>query len=166
MLARDLMDQARHLATVDTGKPKQANLRRAISAAYYALFHLLSMECSRRMGPRTPVLLGAKISRSLGDSEMRQVCKSILSANLSDALQDLQPEGFSPMLRTVAEAFTRLQEARHLADYDTSISYSRTTTLDLIDFAEEAFRAWQIVRSRDEANVFLAALLFANRWSR
>jgi uncharacterized protein (UPF0332 family) len=35
----DLLAQAEHLARVDKKKPKQANLRRAVSAAYYALFH-------------------------------------------------------------------------------------------------------------------------------
>lgn len=36
MVYQDLIDQARVLATLDVGKPKQANLRRAISSAYYA----------------------------------------------------------------------------------------------------------------------------------
>ncbi len=42
----DLLAQADHLAHVDKKKPKQANLRRAVSAAYYALFHLLIDESS------------------------------------------------------------------------------------------------------------------------
>jgi uncharacterized protein (UPF0332 family) len=37
----DLLKQAVRLATLDIKKPKQANLRRAISSAYYAVFHLL-----------------------------------------------------------------------------------------------------------------------------
>ena len=32
---KDLLEQAQRLATLDLKKPKQANLRRAISAAYY-----------------------------------------------------------------------------------------------------------------------------------
>ena len=35
----DLFQQAAELATIDAKKPKQANLRRAVSAAYYAVFH-------------------------------------------------------------------------------------------------------------------------------
>lgn len=39
---KDLLKQARALMLIDTrGKPKQANLRRAVSALYYALFHFL-----------------------------------------------------------------------------------------------------------------------------
>lgn len=38
-MTEDLLQQAVGLAKVDARRPKQANLRRAISAAYYALFH-------------------------------------------------------------------------------------------------------------------------------
>lgn len=38
---KDLLQQARLLAILDEKRPKQANLRRAISSAYYALFHYL-----------------------------------------------------------------------------------------------------------------------------
>lgn len=37
-LHADLLKQARHLATKERRRPSQASLRRAISAAYYALF--------------------------------------------------------------------------------------------------------------------------------
>ena len=43
----DLLAQARSLATSDAKKPKQANLRRAISSAYYALFHFLCEEVTK-----------------------------------------------------------------------------------------------------------------------
>ena len=37
----DLLDQASRLAVQEPRRPRQASLRRAVSAAYYALFHLL-----------------------------------------------------------------------------------------------------------------------------
>jgi hypothetical protein len=37
----DLLEQAVRLAMLDVRRPKQANLRRAVSSAYYAVFHLL-----------------------------------------------------------------------------------------------------------------------------
>ena len=39
--AMDLLVQAQDLTRKDRRKPKQASLRRAVSTAYYALFHLL-----------------------------------------------------------------------------------------------------------------------------
>ena len=45
--AEDLLDQAFLLLNKETKNPKQASLRRAVSTAYYAVFHLLVQEtCS------------------------------------------------------------------------------------------------------------------------
>ena len=47
----DLFSQAEKLAKLDVKKPKQANLRRAVSSAYYAVFHYLVHEaCSVQIG--------------------------------------------------------------------------------------------------------------------
>jgi len=46
-LPHDLLAQARLLATKEPRRPKDASLRRAVSTAYYALFHLLTDEASR-----------------------------------------------------------------------------------------------------------------------
>ncbi|MGO9228583.1 MAG: hypothetical protein ACLQKA_05140, partial [Bryobacteraceae bacterium] len=40
--ADDLLEQSRHLAQRERKRPRQASLSRAISTAYYALFHLLT----------------------------------------------------------------------------------------------------------------------------
>ncbi len=37
-IARDLLLQGRYLAQQERGRPTQASLRRAVSAAYYSLF--------------------------------------------------------------------------------------------------------------------------------
>ena len=46
-LANDLLAQAKHLATKEPRRPRDASLRRAVSSAYYALFHLLTAEASK-----------------------------------------------------------------------------------------------------------------------
>jgi hypothetical protein len=48
--AADLLEQAYHLANLESGEPKQASLRRAVSTAYYALFHLLIDEAVGNWG--------------------------------------------------------------------------------------------------------------------
>ena len=48
-LSRDLLAQAKLLATKEKSRPKQASLRRSVSAAYYALFHLLVEAAARRL---------------------------------------------------------------------------------------------------------------------
>jgi hypothetical protein len=41
-----LLEQAKHLAKREKKKPRQASLRRAVSTAYYSLFHLLIHEAA------------------------------------------------------------------------------------------------------------------------
>src|SRR5438309_3480401 len=48
-LHADLLLQARQLATREPRRPRQASLRRAVSTAYYALFHLLISEATSRL---------------------------------------------------------------------------------------------------------------------
>lgn len=52
-LAKDFLSQARMLAHREPRRPKQASLRRAASAAYYALFHLLVDAASRQLASGT-----------------------------------------------------------------------------------------------------------------
>jgi hypothetical protein len=48
--ADDLLEQAYHLLNKDGDDPKEASLRRAVSTAYYALFHLLIDEAVSNWG--------------------------------------------------------------------------------------------------------------------
>lgn len=55
-LHQQLLMQAQGLAQQDPKKPYQANLRRAVSSGYYALFHLLIHTSTRELlGARTDV---------------------------------------------------------------------------------------------------------------
>lgn len=47
-LAQDLLRQANHLATYEGANPSQAALRRSVSTAYYALFHLPVEDAAQR----------------------------------------------------------------------------------------------------------------------
>jgi hypothetical protein len=149
-LSHDLLAQARILATVDITKPKQANLRRAVSAAYYALFHLLLAACVRRIGPSSPATLAPRIARSLTHSEMRDVCLPISKSNPGGILKSRLPSGFSAEMERFAQAFVDLQQERHRADYDLTAIFTRTETIGLLERTQTA----------------LSALIFAKRWSK
>lgn len=165
-LAHDLLAQAEQLANLDPGKPKQANLRRAISSAYYALFHLLAAECVRRVQPASPAGVGARIARTLAHTEMKEVCGNVIKSAPGPIFLELQPGGFSDAIRIVAEAFLELQNARHTADYDLAATYTRTHVAEFTKQAADAFEKWQSVRDSEEATVFIYALLFARRWAK
>ena len=164
-LPEDLIAQAKHLAVWDKRKPRQANLRRAVSSAYYALFHLMTAACVRRFAPEEPAGLSPRIARAIIHSEIKEVCASISRGSPGSVLRDLLPGGFSDEVRAFAERFVTLQDARHRADYDLAAEYNRSDVLEQISQAEEAFALWRLVRA-DEEGVFLSAILFARRWSR
>jgi hypothetical protein len=76
----DLLTQARSLATSDPKKPKQANLRRAVSSAYYALFHFLSEEAARSFvgaGPQDRVRRDLA-RRAVAHTRLKDVCQEFL----------------------------------------------------------------------------------------
>jgi hypothetical protein len=165
-LAKDLLHQAHHLAVWDEGRPRQANLRRSISSAYYALFHLLAAASVRLTVPASPNELQSRVARSISHTEMKDACVSVLKPNPGALLLQLSPQGFSADIKKVAKAFLLLQEQRHSADYDTGALFSRGATLRLIQQTEEAFTAWNRVTRLPEAQLFLCAILFAKRWSK
>ena len=164
-MADDLLGQAMHLARRGASRPKQADLRRAISSAYYAVFHLLVQDAARRMSPASPAGLPLQISRVFSHGEMKPACNSILNTP-SATLTALQPEGFSPELRFIAREFVGLQGLRHEADYDLTQSYTRFDVLNLLARVQAVFGMWQQIRQREETNVFCAALLLNRLWGR
>ena len=162
-LHADLLDQAEHLAQLDPRRPKQANLRRAVSSAYYALFHLLAWEASALYCAEPG--LASRINRTHNHLDMKKA--SAMSAN--DKLpRALHPPGGGyttpAKLKTVANTFVSLQQARHEADYDLSHTFRRQEALDFVDSAREAFEAWERVRRTDDARVYLACFHLWKRW--
>jgi hypothetical protein len=163
-LQHDLLEQAEHLARRELKRPRQASLRRAVSSAYYALFHLLVAEGARRFAPAQPAVLRLQFRRAFVHSDMRQVCERVIKRPLPTPLDALFVSSLEPELIAVARAFVALQEARHAADYDLTRSFDRTYALLMVQVARSAFANWQAVRSGLNATVFLAALLLSRHW--
>ena len=62
-------------------------------------------------------------------------------------------------LRAVADAFVRLQQYRHTADYDNSKKWTRTEVLAHIELAAAAFESWKTIAKEPIAEDFLLQLL-------
>lgn len=117
-----LLEQADRLAaTPRVGAPRQADLRRAISSAYYGVFHAIVTEAaddlvgrSHRQTPRYELAY-----RSVDHRSLRRICEEVQKRQLSDKYTKYEPHGgFGPDIKTLAAAVTDLQEKRHSADYD------------------------------------------------
>ncbi len=165
-LADELLAQAHVLANIDSGIPSQANLRRAVSSAYYAILHLFISEAVEALVPLRPRGLRERVSRSFLHTDMQKVCLAIVKSDLRDKFGTLFGGGVSVDLRLVAEQFTVLQQARHAADYDVGQVFTRTVAVAHVDSAELALSSWGRVRNTEEATVFLTALAFGARWSK
>jgi hypothetical protein len=61
-------------------------------------------------------------------------------------------------LNTVALNFIRLQQHRHVADYDNAKNWSRTDVENVLRPATDAFEAWQAIRTGDAAKDYLLQL--------
>ena len=73
----DLLEQAGRLARQEPRKPKQASLRRAVSAAYYALFHLLINEATRLfLSGVQREALRLRLARAFRHSAMKHVSQA------------------------------------------------------------------------------------------
>lgn len=164
-LHQDLLDLARLLARHEPRRPKQSSLRRAVSTAYYAVFHLLVSEASGLFVRDEQ--LKATLNRVYTHAEMAKVAKAFSTGNLPKRLgQSSVLPHISPDLKTTARAFVELQQARHEADYDTARAFTRDDTLTIIDLAAQAFEAWARVKKEDCSRLFLASFLTWDRWDK
>lgn len=158
-----LFAQARALATLDPGKPRQVNLRRAVSAAYYALFHALVDEACRLIlgGSHAEAPFRHALGRAFTHGAMKQSCAAFGGGTLKASVTKGLPASFSipAEVRRIANSFVRLQEQRHNADYDRSERFRRSDVLRFVDQAEAALNAFAGLPSSSERKFFLACLL-------
>ena len=133
-----LLDQARELLARGQGKPRQADLRRAHSDAYYAVFHALTDASARLLisGKRDGIRLA--IRRQYGHSKMRLACRLFASGNKPpDLVTTLGGLPVTPEVRTVAKNFAALQYMRHEADYDHTAVFTKTEVVAAVDLATD-----------------------------
>lgn len=166
-LHKDLLDQAKHLAKREPKRPKQASLRRAVSSAYYALFHRLIDAGSRFVvhGSHRTALRHA-VTRAFDHGEMKKAANSFAGGKLPKVLKGAVSGTVPPELKRVCEAFVDLQQARHEADYDRARGFTRNEVLDLVGMAEQAFQDWAAVSGSEAADAFLVALLLRRKFER
>lgn len=146
----DLLQQAYDLAAKEPGEPKQASLRRAVSTAYYAVFHLLIDEA---VGKWSVERRRSRLARTFDHDGMKRKCAEVVKR-----VTDGAP--LSEELNTAAHNFVQLQELRHIADYDNSRQWSRTNVGVVLTLATDAFNAWSAIKAQGDAHDFLLQLMF------
>ena len=136
------------------GSPSEANLRRAVSTAYYAAFHALSQSFADSLvGPvATPSAREHWVNayRTLNHRQVRN--------KLNDGER---MAGFPGPIRRFAITFVELQDQRHSADYDPDASFNLQEVQQLVNDAQDAIDAFNAA-SEDERRL-LAVYLVATR---
>ena len=155
-----LLAVADSLATGEgPGRPRQIELRRAVSTTYYALFHTLANNCADLLvGPRSPSQTNQawrQAYRALDHGEVKRKCtrgpgKPILDTHFPRAIKDF------------ASQFVKMQEIRHKADYDPFEPFTRSDVLQYVEETKAAIRDFENVPSRDR-RAFAVFVLFKLR---
>ena len=143
MNSRDLIETARGLTELSPRRPNQANLRRAVSTAYYAVFHCLAGAAANLLVGRSRGSAWHRVYRALEHGKAKSACGH------KQAMKRFQPE-----IQYFAETFVILQDARHRADYVLEGRYYKLDVLADIDQAENAiiqFEQTDILHRRDFA---------------
>src|SRR6266700_4805846 len=138
-----LLEQAQHLARREPKRPKPASLRRAISTAYYALFHLLISEAIlswKRVEDRDD------LARMFEHTNMKTVCankRDELNGELKKIKKTASPTHeltVKKHLHLVAETFVQMHHQRENADYDYSTTWARTDVVAKVATVVAALR--------------------------
>ena len=152
MNPHDLMEVARALAESGPAPPTQARLRRAVSTAYYAMFHCLAASAADLFIGTVRSPAWHRTYRALEHGRARSACRQAQT----------MPE-FPVEIRDFAKAFVELQMARQEADYvlDTA-AYRKSDVLGYIVSAERAISRFE---QADVAarRAFAAHVLFRQR---
>jgi uncharacterized protein (UPF0332 family) len=146
-----LLEQARLLANLEKNRPRQASLRRAVSTAYYALFHLLTTAAVHNWKTARQRAL---LARAFEHRRMHEACKKTNGKQFLNSKPSSVRE-----LRSIANTFMQLQQHRHTADYDNSKRWTRTEVLTHIELAAAAFDSWNVISKEPIAEDFLLLLL-------
>lgn len=153
---RDLLSGAKYLIDRHTGKkPKQADLKRALSSIYYAMFHTLARTCADLM------IGGQNADRS--KHAWRQVYRALEHKFAQSQCKNMSiitkfPKG----IEDFANTFVTMQSKRHYADYDPH--YKTTKSEVLIDLAlvDETIKNFDKVSIKDR-RAFAAFVLLKTR---
>jgi hypothetical protein len=140
------------------------HLRRAVSSAYYALFHGLIADATRRtVGDHSDREDDRyAIGRWYNHSEMRLVSRWVIcrarGESIPDGVADLLDHP-PPELVDLARAFVQLQESRNDADYDHRAELDRADAIEAINTARDALaRLGQLTGARAYDNFLLLLL--------
>lgn len=159
MKSNDLLLIAQQLAQGELGKrrgrPRGIELRTAVSATYYALFHTLA-------GCGADLLVG-KTKANRNQKAWQQTYRALDhgAARRQCARKEVETR-FPLAIQDFAASFVSMQSLRHQADYDPVASFSRSVVLNLIKETQDAVSGFNNVARKDR-RAFVVYVLLKHR---
>ena len=155
MEPNDLIAVARTLAAggnaSDSNGTTDTELRRAVSCAYYAIFHALCRAYADVMvGPHA----GSQLEQEFWNMAYRTLDHGPVRSKCNDAGSMRQ---FGSDIQDFAARLVDLQRYRHEADYDPGATFTQSRVNQIIDDAEDALAGFNNAPP-DEIRLFVAYL--------
>ena len=142
----ELIRASRLLAT--SSDPSQEALRRAISTAYYAMFHALATS-------NADLIAGAKSSTN--QNEWTAVYRSLRHYRAENPLHGWN-RLFSQPVQRFANVIGSVKKRRENADYNPDMVFYQNEVIVLIDRAEHAIIDFNAVSPQERSMVAIATL--------
>ena len=152
-MSQELLAVARSLASPSHPEPGQAALARAVSTAYYALFHALARTAADS--------LVGEAATELSAPAWRQTYRALDHGAAKAACTHARRLGFPADIAACAEIFIELQQSRHDADYDPTFTTTQAEAIAAIADAEAAIE--KLTRATPKDRTAFAILLLLRR---
>lgn len=162
-----LLDAAERLAPaqVGRGRPPYTAHRRAVSTAYYAVFHAITERVAELAFPEADAALRQRVRRWVAHADISAVCRWV------SGLQGTGSYGVPAQIRTVlappgapsnidvdtvaiADGFLELHGKRMEADYDHEAVFTRSDTRAMIGLARQVVSLVESADSRPVKGFF------------
>lgn len=161
-----LFEQSEVLAKITTSHaPRQADLRRAISAAYYGVFHyIVAAVADQFVGDKLrKTRRYTLVYRSVDHRSLRDICIEAQKQTPTTKYQKYVPvAGFNEEIASFSRLVVELQEKRHSADYDPSQWFTRADARLAVTSAKSAIERFESARAI-QRKYFLTLLAFSVR---
>jgi hypothetical protein len=153
------------ITSPSAGAPRQVDLRRAISSAYYGLFHFCLtavadefVGVTQRGTPRY-----ALVYRSIDHQTLSKVCDEARKQNPTARYRPYLPAGgFGDNFREFTAGVIDLQQKRYMADYDPLPRYRASDARLVISAARTAVRHYETT-TPEQQRAFLTLLICSPR---
>lgn len=152
-------------AAAGRGRPGYTAHRRAVSTAYYAVFHAITGRVAETVFPTTEEAFRRRVRRWIGHGDIRSVAtwvsrlEGTAGGDAPAHIQNLlAPVGGNVLIDadtvTIADGFLELNDKREQADYDHDAVFTRPDTLGHIGLARRAVEVVEAASSNEAIAFF------------